>query len=118
MLDESTLGWADFRGNLQYVSTAHLAGDDRVALIVMDYANRQRLKVYGHARVVFAEDDPALVRRLSHPDYEAVVERAVVVSVEAFDWNCPQHITPRFTEAEISQALAPMRARLGQLNRV
>lgn len=102
VLDDHTIGWADFRGNLQYISTGNIAGNDRVALIVMDYPNRQRLKIYGHARVSYAEDEPDLVRRLTLPDDDAVVQRAVVVSVAAFDWNCQQHITPRWTAAELS----------------
>jgi uncharacterized protein len=107
VLDEHTLGWADFRGNLQYVSTGNLAGDDRVSLIVMDYAHRRRLKIFGRARVVGNAEDPALVTRLADARYEAEVERGVVVAVEAFDWNCPQHITRRFTVAEIA-ALGPL----------
>lgn len=115
VLDEHTIGWADFRGNLQYISVGNLARDDRVALIVMDYPNRQRLKLYGHARVAYAEDEPDLVARLAIPEYEAVVQRAVVVTVEAFDWNCQQHITPRYTAAELEPLLAPMRQRIRDL---
>ena len=85
------------------------------ALIAMDYPTRQRLKIYGHARVAYAEDEPELVARLSLPDYEAVVQRAVVVSVAAFEWNCPQHITPRYTAAELEEPLAAMRQRIRQL---
>ena len=94
VLDDHTLGWADFRGNLQYISTGNLAGDDRVAMIVMDYPNRKRLKLYGRARVAYAEEEPELVARLEMPGYDAVVQRAVVVTVEAYDWNCQQHIRP------------------------
>jgi predicted pyridoxine 5'-phosphate oxidase superfamily flavin-nucleotide-binding protein len=115
VIDDHTIGWADFRGNLQYISTGNAAGDDRVALIAMDYPTRQRLKIYGRARVAYAEDEPELVARLSLPDYDAVVQRAVVVSVAAFDWNCPQHITPRYTAAELEQPLAAMRHRIRQL---
>ena len=104
VLDDHTIGWADFRGNLQYVSTGNLAGDDRVAMIVMDYPNRQRLKIYGHAQVTYDEDDPQLVARVQVPGYDAVVQRAVVVTVAAFDWNCPQHITPRYTVAQLEQS--------------
>ncbi len=115
VLDDHTIGWADFRGNLQYVSTGNLAGDDRVAMIIMDYPNRQRLKIFGHARVAYAEDEPELVAQLSLPDYDAVVQRAVTVSVTAFDWNCPQHITPRYTAAELEPALTAMRQRIRHL---
>jgi predicted pyridoxine 5'-phosphate oxidase superfamily flavin-nucleotide-binding protein len=115
VLGEHTLGWADFRGNLQYVSVGNLAHDDRVALIAMDYPSRDRLKVFGHARVVFAGDDPELVAALAQPEYEAVVERAVVVSVDAFDWNCQQHITPRWTEAELEPLFGGLHARIADL---
>jgi predicted pyridoxine 5'-phosphate oxidase superfamily flavin-nucleotide-binding protein len=115
VLDEHTLGWADFRGNLQYISTGNLGGDDRMAIIAVDYAQRRRLKVFGRARIVTAEQDPELIAALADPAYDAVVERAVVVTVEAFDWNCPQHITPRFTVEELEPMLADVRRRLSDL---
>jgi len=115
VLDERTLAYADLRGNVQYVSAGNLLGNDRVALILMDYAHRQRLKILGRARLVEAADDPALVSRLAMPGVTAPAERAVVISVEAFDWNCPQHITPRFTEAEIAAAVAPLHAQIARL---
>lgn len=115
VLDEHTIGWADFRGNLQYISVGNLAGNDRVSLIAMDYPNRQRLKIYGHARVVSVEDEPALVGRLTMPDYDAVVQRAVIVSVTAFDWNCQQHITPRYSAAELEAPLAALHRRIRDL---
>ena len=102
VLDERTIAYADFRGNMQYISAGNLAGDGRISLILMDYANRRRLKILGRAKLVDAADDPALVAKLEDPSYRARVERAVVIAVEAFDWNCPQHITPRFTEAEFA----------------
>jgi len=115
VLDDRTLGYADFRGNLQYLSVGNLAVDDRVALILMDYARRKRLKIWARARLVDVADDPALAGRLAVPGYPARVERAVVLTVEAIDWNCPQHITPRFTEAEVRQAVAPLHARIAEL---
>jgi uncharacterized protein len=115
VLDEHTIGWADFRGNLQYISTGNLGGDDRVAIITVDYARRRRLKIFGHARVVTADQDPNLVRSVGLAQYDAVVERAVVVTVEAFDWNCPQHITPRFSAAELEPGLEGLRQRLADL---
>jgi predicted pyridoxine 5'-phosphate oxidase superfamily flavin-nucleotide-binding protein len=115
VLDEQTIGWADFRGNLQYISTGNLGGDDRVAIITVDYARRRRLKIFGHARIVTADEDPDLIRSLSDPSYDAVVERGVVVTVDAYDWNCPQHITPRFSAAELEPALTDMRQRLSDL---
>ncbi|MGD9509394.1 MAG: pyridoxamine 5'-phosphate oxidase family protein [Geminicoccaceae bacterium] len=115
VLDERTLGFADFRGNQQFVSVGNLVGDDRVALILVDYPRRRRLKILGHARVVTVHDDPDLVRRFELDTYPAKIERALVITVDAFDWNCPQHITPRFTEAEIAAAVAPLRARIAEL---
>lgn len=112
VVDDHTVGWADFKGNLQYVSVGNLAHDDRVSLIVMDHAAQQRLKIFGRARVVDLAEDPALVERLTPPDHDAVVERGIVVTVEAFDWNCRQHITPRYSAAELEPVLAPMRERL------
>ena len=114
-LDDHTIAWADFRGNLQYISTGNMTGDGRVAIIAMDYAHQRRLKIFGRARIVTAEQDAALLEVLSDDAYDAVVERAVVVDVEAYDWNCPQHITPRFTAAELEEALEPIRGRLAAL---
>lgn len=112
VIDERTLGFADFRGNRQYVSVGNLLADDRVSLILMDYPNRRRLKILGHARTVDDTIDPATLGRLQDEAYGARVERGLVIELEGFDWNCPQHITPRFTEAEIAAATEPLRARL------
>lgn len=117
VIDERTIGWADFRGNLQYISAGNLAAESRVALIAMDYVHRRRLKIFGHARVVTSEEDSALVSTLSAPTYVATVKRAVVISVEAFDWNCPQHITARYTEAELQSDLTSLHARLAFLEK-
>jgi hypothetical protein len=100
-LDGKTLAYPDFRGNRQYISTGNMEHDGRVALLFMDYARPARLKLLGRARVVDAAQAPQLARRLQLPDYRARVERAVLIAVEAFDWNCPQHITPRYSAAEI-----------------
>ena len=120
VLDDRTVAWADFRGNRQYISVGNMTAEadpdpGKVALIVMDLANRRRIKLFGHARIVQLDADPELFAKLDVGDYRAFVERAVVVTVEGFDWNCPQHITPRFTEAEIAAALAPMQDRLAAL---
>ena len=97
VLDERTLGYADFRGNLQYVSVGNLSKNNRTALILMDYAHRARLKILAEVEVIDASEDPELIRRLTAPEYKARIERAMVLHVTAYDWNCPQHITPRFT---------------------
>jgi hypothetical protein len=115
VLDEATLAYADFRGNRQYISTGNLDADGRIALIMMDYPNRRRLKIWGRARLVDIGDDPALVSRLHDESYKARPERAVVITVEAFDWNCPQHIPQRFTLEELEPTLAPLRDELAQL---
>jgi predicted pyridoxine 5'-phosphate oxidase superfamily flavin-nucleotide-binding protein len=110
-VDTSTLGFADFRGNRQYITTGNVRANDRVSLFLMDYAHRQRLKIFGHMRIIDAADDPTLAERLTVPGYPGRVERLVLIAVEAFDWNCPQHITPRFTATE----LAPLHARIAEL---
>jgi predicted pyridoxine 5'-phosphate oxidase superfamily flavin-nucleotide-binding protein len=115
VIDESTIGWADFRGNRQYVSTGNLAGDDRVALILVDYANRRRLKLFGHAESLELGADDGLARRLAIPGDPSVIERAIRVRVAGFDWNCPQHITPRFTAEEVEHAVTPLRERIAEL---
>ncbi len=115
VVDESTLGFADLRGNRQYVTAGNVAADDRVSLFLMDYAHQRRLKIFGHLRMIDAGADPDLVSGLAVPGYAGTVERAALIRVEAFDWNCPQHITPRFTQAEVEQALAPMRREIERL---
>jgi hypothetical protein len=114
VIDEKTMGFADFRGNRQYISVGNLQTDDRAALFLMDYANQARLKILGRARVVDADDRETL-DKLVLPDYSARVERGIIIKVEAFDWNCPQHITPRYTLAEIEAAVAPLRKRIAEL---
>ena len=115
VLDERTIGYAEFRGNIQYLSVGNLAANDRIALILMDYPNRRRLKIWARARIVHHDEDPELLARLEVPTYRARVERAVVMTIEAVDWNCPQHITPRYSEAEIDELVAPLRNRITEL---
>lgn len=106
-IDGNTVGFADFRGNKQYVSTGNLMNNDRVSLILVDYPNRQRLKLLGHARIIGedgAPEDRTLLEKLASPDYRARVERGFLIEIAAFDWNCPQHITPRYTLEEIAAA--------------
>ncbi|WAP67490.1 pyridoxamine 5'-phosphate oxidase family protein [Jiella pelagia] len=115
VLDDKTLGFADFKGNRQYISLGNLKADDRVSLFLMDYPRRARLKIFARAEIRDLSSDPDLAERLALPGYKARVERAMLFHLEAFDWNCPQHITPRFTEAEIAEAVAPIRARLAEI---
>jgi len=105
VVDDRTLAFADYRGNRQYISIGNLAAESRASLILMDYAGRRRLKIFARAETRSLADDPALAARLATPGYKAVAERAMVLHLEAFDWNCPQHITPRYTPAEFEAAL-------------
>lgn len=114
VLGPRTIAYADFSGNAQYISTGNLKQDERISIILMDYANRRRLKLLGRARTVEVNDDPVLLEQLKDEAYRARVERAVFIHVEGFDWNCPQHITPRFTDREIDLLTAPLRKQLEQ----
>jgi predicted pyridoxine 5'-phosphate oxidase superfamily flavin-nucleotide-binding protein len=114
VLDATTLGFADYRGNRQYVSVGNVLKDDRVALILVDYPNRTRLKILGHARIV-SPDEKDLLATLDVPAYGARVERGFMIKVAAYDWNCPQHITPRFTQAEIESLMRNLKERLASL---
>ncbi|TAK87673.1 MAG: pyridoxamine 5'-phosphate oxidase family protein [Betaproteobacteria bacterium] len=104
VLDAHTLAYADFRGNRQYVSVGNLEKNNRAALILMDYPNRRRLKIYATIEARNAAETPELIATLADPGYPAVVERAMVLHVGAFDWNCPQHIIPRYTLEEMRTA--------------
>lgn len=101
VLDDRALGYADFSGNRQYVSVGNLRGDDRVSLLLMDYPRRRRLKIWGRARAVDERTEPALLAKLESPDFRAPVERGILIRVEAFDWNCPKYITPRYSRSEV-----------------
>ena len=113
VLDEKTLAFADYAGNRQYITLSNLADNDRACLFLLDFARRRRIKLWGRARVV--EDDPALLARLIDPGYRARPERAVLFTVEAWDVNCSQHITARFTETEVEEATAALRDRIAAL---
>lgn len=115
VLDEKTLAFADYRGNRQYISLGNLTANDRVALFLMDYAAKARLKIYAHVEAIPLDANPDLTARVSLPGYKAKLERVLLLHLVAFDWNCPQHITPRFTEAQIAEGLEPLRERLAML---
>ena len=106
MLDEKTVAFADFAGNKQYITTGNVQTNDRVALFLMDYPNQTRLKIIGHARIVEPGTDLALEAKVRPENYVAKVERYVVITVTAYDWNCSQHITPRWTAEEIQAGYA------------
>lgn len=115
-LNPKTLAYADFRGNRQYISAGNVAGNDRVALFLVDYPSRQRLKILGRIKLVdIAEADPKLVNLLRPYPYRAAMERVALITVEAFDWNCNQHITPRYTDAQLRQVVGPLEARIATL---
>ena len=97
---------ADYRGNQQYVSLGNLADNDRASLFFMDYMNRYRLKVLARARIIDLTGDAALAQQLSDPAYDGALERGILFEIEAFDWNCPKYITPRFTEAELQMLMS------------
>ena len=113
VLDDRTLGFADYAGNRQYITISNLAENDHAYLFLIDFAARRRIKVWGRARAV--EDDPALLARLADPGYRARPERAILFTVEAWDVNCSQHITARFSEEEIVGATVVMRERIAAL---
>jgi uncharacterized protein len=114
VLDEKTIGFADFGGNRQYVSVGNLLEDDRVSLFFMDYPNRTRLKLLGRVKLIEPSETETLAK-LTVPGYRARIERGFLIAVEAFDWNCPQHITPRFTLAQVEASTAPLRTRIAEL---
>ena len=115
ILSETEFAFADFRGNRQFLSVGNTETNDRASFFFMDYPNRRRLKLLGRVRFTDLKADPALAASLALPGYRALPERVVRVRVEAFDWNCPQHITPRFSEVEIASALTPLHERLAAL---
>lgn len=115
LLDERTLAIADYRGNRQYISLGNALANDRACLFLMDYGRRARLKLYVRVEAVALDADPALTAQISDTTYKATSERILRFHLESFDWNCSQHITPRFSESEISSALQPLHERLAQL---
>src|SRR5262249_28557361 len=113
VIDDKTLGFADYRGNRQYLTLANLSENDRAYLFLLDPARRQRIKLWGRARVI--ENDPALVERLFDVGYKARPERAILFTIEAWDVNCSSHIVTRFTEAELEQAFSAVRDKIVEL---
>lgn len=115
VLNPITLAFADYTGNRQLLTTGNVAANDRVSLFLMDYRNRERLKILGHARIEDARDQPALTTQVSHPGMRINVERVVVIEVVSFDWNCPKYITPRYSLAEVDALAGPLKARIVEL---
>ena len=115
VVSPTRLAFADYKGNRQMLSTGNLAANDRVALFLMDYPRRERLKILGHARVEDARQHPELVAKLAEPEVHRLVERLFFIEVISFDWNCPKYITPRYTAAEVEKAVEPLRQRIAEL---
>ena len=115
VLSRKEIGFVDFSGNRQYVSVGNIGKNNKVALIMVDYPNQARLKVLGEAKTVELNSDPELILKLKPENYKAKVERAFVIQIEGFDWNCPQHITPRWTAAAIQDAVTPLKNKIQEL---
>jgi len=115
VVNPTTLAFADYKGNRQMLSTGNLTANDRVCLFLMDYPQRTRLKILGHARIEDARQNPELVARFSTPDVQRIVERVFLIDVVSFDWNCPKYITPRYTVAEIEALVKPLKQRIAEL---
>lgn len=115
LVDDRTLAFADYRGNRQYISVGNVAANDRACLFLVDYPRRARLKIYARVEVVGLAAEPDLAELVSVPEYRATPERMFRLHLQAFDWNCPQHIVPRFTEGEIAEAIRPLHDRLRAL---
>ena len=116
VITPTQLGFADFRGNLQYISAGNATRDDRVSMIVMDYVHQRRLKLFGRLRLIAAADaDSLLLQQVAMAGYRARIEHLALIELAGFDWNCPQHITQRFTAAEVETASRPLRERIAEL---
>ena len=115
VLGPQKLAFADYRGNRQMLSTGNLAANSRVALFLMDYPQRTRLKILGHARVEDARQHPELVQQLAEPEARRIVERLFFIEVVSFDWNCPKYITPRYNSEEVQEVIAPLKQRITDL---
>jgi predicted pyridoxine 5'-phosphate oxidase superfamily flavin-nucleotide-binding protein len=115
VLDSATLAFADYKGNRQLLSAGNLMANDRVALFLMDYRNRERLKILGHARVEDARIHPKLIEQLTNRSMHALTERVVFIDVVSFDWNCPKYITPRYSIEEVEELAGPLRRHIAEL---
>jgi len=115
VVDPTTLAFADYQGNRQLLSTGNVAVNDRVCLFLMDYPQRTRLKILGHARIEDARQHPEIVAKFSPPEVRRIVERVFLIEVVSFDWNCPKYITARYTAAEVEEAVKPLRQRIAAL---
>jgi predicted pyridoxine 5'-phosphate oxidase superfamily flavin-nucleotide-binding protein len=115
VLSDNKIGYADFKGNKQYLSVGNIQSNNKVSIIIMDYPRKSRLKIWAKAEIVTKTVAPELIKQLQNSEYKTPIERAVILTVEAFDWNCPQHIKPRFTEPEIAEWFAPHQQKMSEL---
>jgi predicted pyridoxine 5'-phosphate oxidase superfamily flavin-nucleotide-binding protein len=115
VINETTVAFADYQGNRQLLSTGNISVNDRVALFLMDYRNRERLKMLGHARIEDARIHPELAAQIADPKMQSSVERLVFINVVSFDWNCPKYITPRYSADEVEELAAPLKRRIAEL---
>ncbi|KKX27226.1 pyridoxamine 5'-phosphate oxidase family protein [Rhizobium sp. LC145] len=115
VVDQRTLAFADYRGNRQYISAGNFAANDRTCLFLMDYVRRARLKIYAYVERLALDADQELTELVSDTTYKGRAERIFRLRLVAFDWNCPQHIIPRYTEQQVEQAVAPLREQLQRL---
>lgn len=115
VLDSKRLGFIDFSGNKQYVSVGNIETNNKVSLFIMDYANKSRLKIFATSEIIELEDNPTLLKSLDLKGYNFKPERMMVFNIEAYDWNCPQHITQRYTMAEIEEAINPLKDHINNL---
>jgi len=105
IINDTTLGMADFRGNRQYISVGNINSTKKASLFLIDYPSQQRLKIWAKSEVIDADQDQELFEKVRVIDYKAIIERLIIFKIQAYDWNCPQHITPRFTAEEIKQGM-------------
>lgn len=115
VVNETTLAFADYKGNRQLLTTGNLFLNDRVALFLMDYKNQERLKIVGYARVEAARAHPELVLQLADPTMQSAVERLIFIEVVSFDWNCPKYITPRYSAEEVEEYTGSLKMRIAEL---
>ena len=115
VIGNSTLAFADYKGNRQLLSTGNLSVNDRVALFLMNYTHRERLKILGHARIEDVRERPELIERFADPTMRTSVERVVFIDVVSFDWNCPKYITPRYSVKEVEELASSLRTRIAEL---
>lgn len=115
VINETTLAFADYKGNRQLLTTGNVSVNDRVALFLMDYKNRERLKILGHARVEDSHAHHELIEQITDPKMRSAVERLVFIDVESFDWNCPKYITPRYSAEEVNELVGPLKTRIAEL---